>query len=108
VLSMVRRLRKWFIAGVIVVVVLAVGAPTFIHFIEGPPPAKLVLPKDKALPPELEIRAAVDMTKLAGTWNIGAGSVAGYRVQEVLIGQNSTAVGRTEEIWGRPPSPASR
>jgi polyisoprenoid-binding protein YceI len=31
---------------------------------------------------------------------VGAGSMAGYRVQEVLIGQNATAVGRTSKIWG--------
>jgi polyisoprenoid-binding protein YceI len=31
---------------------------------------------------------------------VGSDSLAGYRVQEVLVGQNSTAVGRTREIWG--------
>jgi polyisoprenoid-binding protein YceI len=99
---MVRRFRKWFIAGVIVVVVLAVGGPyVFIHFIEGPAPAKLVLPKGQgAADGSSKAGAAVDLTELDGTWNVGAGSVAGYRVQEVLIGQNSTAVGRTGEIWG--------
>jgi polyisoprenoid-binding protein YceI len=35
-----------------------------------------------------------------GTWNVGAGSVVGYRVQEVLIGQQSTAVGRTTTVSG--------
>ncbi len=35
-----------------------------------------------------------------GTWNVGEGSLAGYRVEEVLIGQQSTAVGRTEKVWG--------
>ena len=33
-----------------------------------------------------------------GTWETG--SQAGYRVQEVLVGQNATAVGRTTKIWG--------
>ncbi len=37
---------------------------------------------------------------VAGTWNVGSGSIAGYRVQEVLLGQNATAVGRTTQIWG--------
>jgi polyisoprenoid-binding protein YceI len=101
VLSMVRRFRKWFIAGVIVVVVLAVGGPyVFIHFIEGPAPAKLVLPKGQGAAGSSKSGATVDLTQLDGTWNVGAGSVAGYRVKEVLIGQNSTAVGRTGEIWG--------
>jgi polyisoprenoid-binding protein YceI len=102
VLSMVRRWRKWFIAGVVVVVVLAVGGPyVFIHFIEGPAPAKLVLPKGQsATSGRGELGAVVDLANLAGTWNIGSGSVAGYRVEEVLIGQDSTAVGRTGELWG--------
>ena len=101
-LSMVRRFRKWFIAGVIVVVVLAIGGPyVFIHFIEGPAPAKLVLPKGQgAAAGSSKSGATVDLTKLDGTWNVGAGSVAGYRVQEVLIGQNSTAVGRTGRDLG--------
>jgi polyisoprenoid-binding protein YceI len=93
-------LRKWIIAGVVVVVVLAVGGPyVFIHFIEGPAPAKLVLPKRGSAGGSAP-GATVDLSKVSGTWNVGAGSVAGYRVQEVLIGQNSTAVGRTGEIWG--------
>lgn len=35
-----------------------------------------------------------------GTWRVAAGSQAGYRVQEVLFGQNATAVGRTEDVTG--------
>ena len=31
---------------------------------------------------------------------MGPGSIVGYRVQEVLIGQNSTAVGRTTRVSG--------
>jgi polyisoprenoid-binding protein YceI len=31
---------------------------------------------------------------------VGSGSQAGYRVQEVLVGQNATAVGRTSKVWG--------
>jgi len=102
VLSRVRRLRKWIIAGVVVVVVLAVAGPyVFIHFIEGPAPAKLVLPKGQGTAAGSgPSGATVDLSKLDGTWNVGAGSVAGYRVGEVLIGQNSTAVGRTTELWG--------
>jgi len=41
------RARRWVVAGVAVVVVVAVGGPfVFIHFIEGPAPAKLSLPKN--------------------------------------------------------------
>jgi polyisoprenoid-binding protein YceI len=35
-----------------------------------------------------------------GTWNIGEGSQVGYRVVEVLFGQDTEGVGRTGEIDG--------
>ena len=35
-----------------------------------------------------------------GTWHIGAGSVAGYRVKETLFGASNIAVGRTSTING--------
>jgi polyisoprenoid-binding protein YceI len=35
-----------------------------------------------------------------GTWKVGSGSLVGYRVQEVLFGQRTTAVGRTSAITG--------
>ena len=35
-----------------------------------------------------------------GTWTPGAGSYAGYRVDEVLRGENVTVVGRTEKVTG--------
>ena len=37
---------------------------------------------------------------LAGTWDTAKGSVVGYRVKEVLFGQNHVAVGRTSAITG--------
>jgi polyisoprenoid-binding protein YceI len=37
---------------------------------------------------------------VAGTWNTSTGSVVGYRVNEVLLGQNTTAVGRSSRVTG--------
>ncbi len=37
---------------------------------------------------------------MAGTWQVASGSVVGYRVNEVLAGQNNVAVGRTSDIAG--------
>jgi polyisoprenoid-binding protein YceI len=37
---------------------------------------------------------------VAGTWTVGSGSVVGYRVNEVLLGQNAAAVGRTTSVTG--------
>jgi polyisoprenoid-binding protein YceI len=100
------RLRNWLIAGIVAVVVLAVGGPfVYIHFIEGPAPAKLTLPSNKTSTSASSTAASVapsngGTAQLNGTWNVGPGSVVGYRVGEVLIGQNSTAVGRTGKVWG--------
>jgi len=102
VLGRTHRARRWVIAGAAVVVVLAVGGPfVFIHFIEGPAPAKLTLPKGGAQTGPAAARGtAAGETSVAGTWKVGPGSVVGYRVQEVLMGQQATAVGRTSKVWG--------
>lgn len=39
-------------------------------------------------------------TGIAGTWTIGSGSQAGYRVHETLAGQKAVAVGRTDSVTG--------
>jgi polyisoprenoid-binding protein YceI len=86
-----RRWVRWVVGAVVVVVVLAVGVPfVYIHFIEGKAPAKLALTTG----------AGGATVPLDGTWVVGPGSVAGYRVGEVLLGQNNTAVGRTSSITG--------
>ena len=41
-----------------------------------------------------------DAEAAAGTWTIGDGSFAGYRVEEVLQGQDVTVTGRTEDVSG--------
>ncbi|MEL7978235.1 YceI family protein [Isoptericola sp. F-RaC21] len=42
-----------------------------------------------------------DPASLDGTWQVGTGSVAGYRVHEVLRGQDATVTGRTDQVTGR-------
>jgi polyisoprenoid-binding protein YceI len=95
-----RRRLVVAVVGVAVVAVLAavLGPYVYIHFIEGPAPAKLELPKSSSTTSTSRGTAAT--SSLEGTWNVGTGSQAGYRVQEVLLGQNATAVGRTSKIWG--------
>jgi polyisoprenoid-binding protein YceI len=92
------RARRWVIAAVIVVVVLAVGAPfVYIHFIEGSAPAKLALPSSKG---SGSGSGSAPSGSVDGTWHVGKGSQVGYRVQEVLVGQNTTAVGRSSTVSG--------
>ena len=92
------------IGAAVVVVIAAVAGPyIYIHFIEGPAPAKLELPaasSTSTTSATSQGSATTSSSSVSGTWNVGSGSLAGYRVQEVLLGQNATAVGRTSEIWG--------
>jgi polyisoprenoid-binding protein YceI len=95
-----RRLALWLAGAAVAVVVLAVGG-TFIYFhvISGPTPAPLSL---KPAPRSSSPATAGDSsaTSVAGTWKITTGSVVGYRVKEILFGQNHVAVGRTGAITG--------
>jgi polyisoprenoid-binding protein YceI len=101
-----RRRRLIFgVVGVALVVLMAaiLGPYVYIHFIEGPAPAKLELPTSSQSTTAGTSRGSANSatsSPIDGTWNVGAGSTAGYRVQEVLLGQSATAVGRTNKIWG--------
>ena len=105
-----RRWIKWLIGAAAVLVVLVVGGPfVYIHFVSG------------TAPPPLSVRSAASATPgsgatggqpagsgttagaakpVAGTWNVAGGSQVGYRVKEVLFGQDNIAVGRTSDIAG--------
>lgn len=96
-----RRWLKWAIAAGVVVVVLAVGVPfVYIHFIEGPAPAPLALKSNSPTPNPSSATGSAD-SSLPGTWTTAAGSVVGYRVNEVLLGQSNVAVGRSNSVKGR-------
>jgi polyisoprenoid-binding protein YceI len=44
--------------------------------------------------------STLDPSQLTGDWNIGDGSTAGYRVDEVLNGTDVTVVGKTDQVSG--------
>ncbi len=110
-----RSPRRWglWLAGALVAAVVAVGGGTFvyIHFISGSAPAPLSLKATSGAAPSPSRAAGQGSAgspaagqggagSLAGTWKAAPGSVVGYRVQEVLFGQNNIAVGRTSDITG--------
>jgi polyisoprenoid-binding protein YceI len=95
-----RRWAWWLAGAAAAVVVLAVGGTfVYIHFINGPAPAPLSL-KSASGQGSTPSTGASDTASVGGTWQITAGSVVGYRVKEVLMGQDTTAVGRTSAITG--------
>jgi polyisoprenoid-binding protein YceI len=97
---MSRRIR-WILAGVAVLVVLAIGGPfVYIHFFNQAP-AALTLPAASASASGTATAdPAASPSSVSGTWTITSGSVVGYRVNEVLLGQNTTAVGRSSDVTG--------
>jgi polyisoprenoid-binding protein YceI len=98
-----RRPRRWvwWLAGAAAAIVVLVVGGTFvyIHFVNGPAPAPLGL-KSTSGPSSTPSAGVSDTASLGGTWDITTGSVVGYRVKEVLMGQDTTAVGRTRSITG--------
>ena len=88
-----RRLALWTVGALLAVLALVVAVPyAYIHVVEGEAPAALsVQPAASPAP----VSGTVD-----GRWEVQQGSQAGYRVEEVLAGQDTTAVGRTEAVTG--------
>jgi polyisoprenoid-binding protein YceI len=74
---------------VVALVVLAVAA-TGLAVTLTPGPAPLALPKDAAAP----------SGPLDGTWRVTAGSVAGFRLRETVIGFSNDVTGRTGDVTG--------
>lgn len=101
---MPRRWVRWVVGAVVVVAALAVGGPfLYIHFINGSAPPALSLgstPAASATSGGGSSTTTTTTTSVVGTWTVGSGSTVGYRVNEVLLGQNATAVGRSDSVTG--------
>ena len=99
-----RHWLRWLIGGIVVLAVLAVAGPfLYIHFFNGSTPAALSLsPSGSASASASAAASAAPAASgpVAGNWTVGSGSVVGYRVSEVLLGQNATAVGRSSPVTG--------
>ncbi|MBE7162847.1 MAG: YceI family protein [Williamsia herbipolensis] len=93
-----RRRTVWIVVAAAVVVVLAVvgvvvGTSLY---------SAAENDKASAAPSVAASRApsTLDTGDLAGDWSVGDGSEAGYRVHEVLNGQDVTVTGRTDAVTG--------
>jgi polyisoprenoid-binding protein YceI len=89
-----RHWRRWLLAGLVVLVVLlVVGVGGTAVFVKSQPSAvPLALPAAAGRPP-----AAGPSD---GTWNVAAGSVAGFRIRETALGFGNDVTGRTTAVTG--------
>lgn len=85
-----RRWLRWTVAGGVLLVLAAAGGVA-IHIQQQPAPPPFTLPPAAAEPPA---------GPLAGSWNVVAGSVAGFRVRETAVGVSNYVVGRTNAVSG--------
>jgi polyisoprenoid-binding protein YceI len=103
--SFVRRYR-WPLAIVAVVLAVAVVGPfLYINVIQDDAPERLSLDDVPAADDDsTTTTGATDgadaPTGIEGEWVLTDGSQVGYRVKEVLFGQDTEAVGRTSEVTG--------
>jgi polyisoprenoid-binding protein YceI len=94
--------RGALVAGVLVVIVVLGAVGAYLYFFSGlrstPKPLALATPSASATPST----GASPSVALAGSWSVGQGSQAGYRVQEQFVGQTSPheAVARTSAVSG--------
>ena len=95
-----RRPLTWIAAAGVTAVLVAVVAPyVYINFIQGDPPAPLAFAETVASTVAAD-EGTTTQTSLDGSWTVTDRSEAGYRVAEVLFGQDTEAVGRTSDVTG--------
>jgi polyisoprenoid-binding protein YceI len=99
-----RHWLRWLLVAVAGLIVLGAAGPfVYIHFFNGSTPARLSLGTPASSTGASASTATANTAAVgpvAGTWTVGSGSLVGYRVNEVLLGQSATAVGRTSDVAG--------
>ncbi|MBI9114111.1 YceI family protein [Sanguibacter suaedae] len=86
------------VAGVVTVVLLVVvGTAVYVSVQNDKAPEELALSDTEDA---TDGTATLTEDDLAGEWQVSDGSEAGYRVEEVLNGQDVTVVGRTSDVDG--------
>jgi polyisoprenoid-binding protein YceI len=88
-----RRRTWWIVGGVLALLALGLGLGPLVYAALEEDAA--AAPTVQAQPSDVELAPSTD-----GTWTIGPGSSAGYRVDEVLNGANVTVAGTTGQVAG--------
>ena len=100
-------LKKLLVVVVTLAVLVVGGTFVYINFIKEEAPKELSLSdidssssSSSSADGSTGSSSAAESGSVDGTWTIADNSLAGYRVEEVLFGQSTEAVGRTSTITG--------
>lgn len=86
---------RWVIGvGAGLLALIVVGTLIYVHV--SAVPAMLTLPKGSGS----AIEASSSEATAEGVWNVGPGSIVGWRVPQIIIGQQLPVVIRTSRVWG--------
>jgi len=89
--------------GAVVVVggaALAFGPAVYADYANNNADAAPTIAATTPSPSESAPATEVNADDLSGTWSVGADSFAGYRLDEVLQGNDVTVTGRTDDVTG--------
>ena len=97
--------QRLVIAGIAAVVFIALaGGGVYVYFVSGlrTSPSQLGLSATPAATPSASAAPTASAAGLAGKWTVTTGSLAGYRVRELFVGETSQheAVARTSTVSG--------
>lgn len=88
--------KGWLVAAVAAIAVGVTAGPyVYINFIRSEAPERLSLDDGPSVSPSASASASLD-----GRWTVTEGSIVGYRVKEILFGQQTEGVGRTSDVEG--------
>ena len=94
------KIGLWIAGGVVVIggAALAFGPAVYADYANSNVEAAPTIAA--SAPGATDAATEVNADDLSGTWSIGADSFAGYRVDEVLQGNDVTVTGRTTDVTG--------
>lgn len=97
---MSRTKRSILLAALAVILAVVVGPWVYINVVKDDAPEALTLEPSPTTQVAPTTFAEPTDQGLDGEWVVGADSVVGYRVKEILFGQSTEGVGRTSAITG--------
>ena len=96
--------NKWAVRGLVVLLLALVGVVggpwVYINVIKSDAPEVLTLNTVDTSQPMMADAMTDTGDLVAGEWAIAEDSVVGYRVKEILFGQSTEGVGRTNSVSG--------